>query len=640
MTTFDENRNTPIHDPDQIDAWQSIVVKSSEFLTILDTEYRLLYVNHPQPGLENYHGSSVFDYIDPEFHNVLRHSIDATLNSGLPHHFESIAKGPDGENSYYSNWVTVLNSKFQKGSIAIIGTDITHTRRMERAVLSSEERYRRIFDSVPTSIIAVDKNGTIVDVNPYHLKIIGKDNFKKSDYLGKNITQFPSVVSAGLSEEYKKVLQGVPFNMKDTYFPNTSGGSDGYFNIFGQPQYDGDQIIGAIYMHENITHLKEAIELKQRLTTILESTSDFVGIADVQGKTIYINGAIRKFLGIGPDDDVTGISISNYHSEAESQRILNQGIPYASQHGIWRGETLFRSVDGKEIPTSQIIIAHKSSSGSVNYFSTIARDISEQKANEQELLKYREHLEELVAFRTRELEGAMRELESFAYSVSHDLRSPLRSIASFSQILVNDYVNNLEPTAIDYLQRVQKNAIYMSKLIDEMLNLSRISRHEFLLENICLSDFVEASLEKLRLQNPSHTVTKHIAPNIHGKGDALLLSIMIDNLISNAWKFTTKTDNPMIEFGEEDQDGEKVFYIRDNGIGFDMQYANKLFKPFSRLHHAKEFEGHGMGLATVMRIINRHRGSIWVDSTEHQGSTFFFTLNKELTALEDEKDLI
>ena len=627
-----ENGDSFTVQPQQADplrTWQSIVTRSSEFLTILDQELRLVYINHVQPGIESYLGTSVFEYVDPRFHDRLRESVNQTLSTGLPHYFESAARGPNGEESFYSNWVIAFHSHQQPGNIAIIGMDISQSARMARAAQDSEEKYRRIFDTVPTSIMAVDKTGKITDVNPYHIKVIGENKTKKSDYIGKDITHHPSIVSAGLSEVYRKVLDGVPFNMKNIYFPSTSSGKDGYFNIFGEPQYEGEQIIGAIFLHENVTHLKEAIELKQRLTTILESTSDFVGIADSTGKTIYINSATRNLLGIGPEEDVSNLAISSYHPEDDARMILEQGIPCAMREGIWRGETFFQAADGRQIPTSQIIIAHKSITGETNYFSTIARDISEQKANEQELIKYREHLEELVSFRTRELESAIRELESFAYAVSHDLRSPLRSIASFSQILVKDYTNGLHPTALDYLNRVQRNAIYMSELIDDMLNLSRISRHTFVLEEVSLSQFVNNSIARLQALQPDHQVDTGVQPDITCKGDALLLSIMIDNLVNNAWKYTRKSDKARIEFGFTTLDGNDVYFIRDNGVGFDMQYADKLFKPFQRLHHASEFEGHGIGLATVMRIINRHGGTIWVESKEDQGCTFYFTLDPQ-----------
>lgn len=610
--------------------WQSSVTSSNEYFSILDDEYRLLYVNHPQPGLESYHGKSVFDFIDPEYHQSLRQTIEKTTSTGLPHYFESVAMGPSGEKSHYSNWIIKLESPHQQGSIAVIGSDITHFKRMERVVQHTEEKYQRIFDSVPISIIATDSGGKIIDINPYHMDVIGNNKIDKSDYLGKDITEYPSVIKAGLSKEYKNVLLGKPFNMKDVYFPSTSSGSDGYFNIFGQPQYNGDQIIGAIYMHENITHLKEAIELKQRLIAILESTSDYVGIANQKGETIYINSALRKLAGLDADEEVSGISISQYHPESESIRIMEKGIPYAVKHGIWRSESIFKSADGKEIPTSQILIAHKSTDGEVKYLSTIARDISELKANEQELLKYREHLEELVSFRTSELNSAVCELESFAYSVSHDLRAPLRSINSFSQILAKDYAQELHPTALDYLKRVQKNAIYMSELIDDMLNLSRISRHEFVFEEINLSHLVKDSLTKLEHQTNQRQVQIDIMPDVVCRGDVLLLRIVIDNLVNNAWKFTRNNTNAKLEFGVKRTPGKDIFYLRDNGVGFNMTYANKLFKPFQRLHQTSEFEGHGIGLATAQRIIKRHGGTIWAESVENQGSTFYFSLNQNL----------
>jgi PAS domain S-box-containing protein len=226
----------------------------------------------------------------------------------------------------------------------------------------------------------------------------------------------------------------------------------------------------------------------------------------------------------------------------------------------------------------------------------------------------------------KELEQVNKELEAFSYSVSHDLRAPLRSIDGFSQALLEDYEDKLDEQGKDYLRRVRAATQRMSQLIDDLLNLSRISRTEMHYEEVNLTAIAKAIAAELQKTQPERQVEFVIGENIVARGDSHLLSIVLDNLLRNAWKFTSKHLHARIEFGTIQQDGRLVYYVRDNGAGFDMNYANKLFTPFQRLHKSTEFEGTGIGLATVQRIIHRHGGSVWAEGEVEKGATFYFTL--------------
>jgi signal transduction histidine kinase len=229
--------------------------------------------------------------------------------------------------------------------------------------------------------------------------------------------------------------------------------------------------------------------------------------------------------------------------------------------------------------------------------------------------------------RATEIETANRELEAFSYSVSHDLRAPLRSITSFSQALLEDCSDTLDEQGRDYLERVVRAGKRMADLIEDMLVLSRISRADMGREHVDLSATAEDILSELAQGEPERKVAISIQSGLVAEGDPKLLRIMLGNLIGNAWKFTSFETSPLIEFGiQPSKNGERVFYVRDNGAGFDMAHAELLFTPFQRLHREAEFPGTGVGLATVQRVVRRHGGKVWAQSEVSRGATFFFTV--------------
>lgn len=243
-----------------------------------------------------------------------------------------------------------------------------------------------------------------------------------------------------------------------------------------------------------------------------------------------------------------------------------------------------------------------------------------------------EELEDRVRERTAQLEAAYRELETFSYSVSHDLRTPLRVIDGFGEALLEDYGDRLDDTARDYLRRIRGSTQRMSRLIDDLLNLSQVSRRKVIIQPVDLSALARASFEALRKDEQGHQVAFVCPPTLPADGDPGLLQILFDNLITNAWKFSGNRKRARIELGLQDslkeQDGpdERVYFVRDNGAGFNMAHVGNLFKPFERLHSEAEFGGTGIGLATVQRIVERHGGRIWAEAEVDKGASFFFTL--------------
>lgn len=300
---------------------------------------------------------------------------------------------------------------------------------------------------------------------------------------------------------------------------------------------------------------------------------------------------------------------------------------HVSRHtrSLWLSEMPIRTRSGRVRWVRGQSMPKYLDDGSVVWDGVIV-DVTAQKQAEHAIQQLNEQLERRVVDRTAQLSAANRELESFAYSVSHDLRAPLRSIDGFSRILVEEYGATLDSTAANYLSRVRNASQRMGQLIDDLLSLSRVTRSELKRVRTDLSAIAEAVVQELRGESPDRSVSVSIHPGMSCLADPSLIRIALYNLIGNAWKFTSRRPDARIEFGALIQRSRTVYYVRDNGAGFDMEHAGKLFGAFQRLHSPREFEGTGVGLATVSRIIDRHGGTVWAESVVDQGATFYFTL--------------
>jgi PAS domain S-box-containing protein len=303
--------------------------------------------------------------------------------------------------------------------------------------------------------------------------------------------------------------------------------------------------------------------------------------------------------------------------------------------------------DGTTFLAEIVVTALFDRDGAITGFVKVTRDISERAETETALKKanfeleakiaegidagaalqrVNTDLEAEVAKRTAELRGAIAELESFTYSVAHDLRAPLRTMQSFSEALVQDFGDQLDGRLRDYLGRIERGSRRMARLIDDLLRLAQVSRASMDHQRICLSDLANQIFDELRRAEPDRAVEAIVEPDIWTVGDAALLGVAVRNLLGNAWKFTAKIASARIEFGLAERAGRPVAFVADNGAGFDMAYAHKLFVPFQRLHSGQDFDGTGIGLVTVSRILRRHDGEISLESQIDVGTTVFITL--------------
>jgi PAS domain S-box-containing protein len=341
-----------------------------------------------------------------------------------------------------------------------------------------------------------------------------------------------------------------------------------------------------------------------------ELAIDLKCVASLSGYFLVVNPAFERVLGyseaellgtpfidfVHPDDRPA--TLAEVENLADGASVISFQNRYRTKDGRW----LWLDWASRPVPEEGLIYA-------------TGRDVSTQKAMQAELMQ-----------RAAELVAVNEELKAFSYSVSHDLRAPLRAIDGFSEALLRDYQDVLDARGRDRLQRVRAGAQRMGALIDDLLQLSRTTRAEMKTTEVNLSELVESIVDELRRAEPERKVVVVVTPGVVAEADPVLIRAVLQNLCQNAWKFTARHGEARIEFGERYEGGERSFYVRDDGAGFDMEYAGKLFGAFQRLHSQAEFPGNGVGLATVKRIVRRHGGRIWAEGAIEGGATFSFTL--------------
>jgi PAS domain S-box-containing protein len=360
---------------------------------------------------------------------------------------------------------------------------------------------------------------------------------------------------------------------------------------------------------------------RAHLAAIVESSNDAILSKSCEGVIQSWNRGAEKLYGY-----TAGEIIGQSVFLLSPQDRLKEAASFL--HRVRRGErvenheTVRVHKDGRRIDVSVTMSPIMDASGRVIGASTIARDITERKRTEEKIRELNASLERRVS----ELVAANKELESFSYSVSHDLRAPLRAMDGFSQALLEDYADELVPEAKRYLQHVREASQRMDYLVNGILDLSRTARSEMQRTTVDMSALAETIALELKQAHPERRVEFVAAPRVVVNADGTLLRSALENLLGNAWKFTSQHARARIELGTMQQDGGTVYFVRDDGAGFDPAYANKLFGPFQRLHSPAEFPGTGIGLAIVQRIIERHGGRIWAEGYVELGATFFFTL--------------
>jgi len=372
-------------------------------------------------------------------------------------------------------------------------------------------------------------------------------------------------------------------------------------------------------------------ETENSYRRLVEGIRDYgIFLIDTKGNILSWNIGAERILGYQANEIIGKPFDCLFTKEDIEKGLPARELQLALSQGRYESESNLLRKDGSIFISHNLVTPVYNDKGILSGYSKILRDITERKLAEERIRQLTEELEQRVRERTAQLELVNQELESFTHSVSHDLRAPLRNLAKLSQILLSRKNEQLDAESRQYLIYILESSQQALQLASALLDLSRVTRATVDKHPVNLTQFAEEISLALQKEEPDRQVELKISSGLSVYGDPTLLKVMLHNLFENAWKFTSKTQQAVIEFSSKQQeDGQTIFFIRDNGVGFDPDYAGKLFKPFQRLHSDEEFYGTGVGLATVQRIIHRHGGHIWAEGSINQGATFLFTLGEQ-----------
>jgi PAS domain S-box-containing protein len=588
------------------------------------------------------------------------HSVTKDINTGVSWYEQTLVYVPDTK------------------SYLLYGRNITSRKIAEESLKQSEEKFRSMNFTMNEGVclheIIYDESGKgvdykILDINPAYEQITGLTRAKA---IGKTASELYGTGTPPYFDIYERVAASGKPESFETYFPPMRK----YFSIsafspqkgrFGtvfnditerrRSEEEKQQLMDKITdaQKQTLSNLEAMTRLQKLGTLSLQEGNIDSILTEIVDAAIAISGADFGNIQL-LDPDTHDLKIVAYRGYPDwwldfwstvskgkgtcgtalerGERVIVEDVEQspifigtpaldiqlkADIRGIQSTPLVSRSGKTLGMFSTQYKTPHRPDDRTLRLLDLLARqaaDIIESKAADDELKR-----------RTAELEASNKELEAFSYSVSHDLRAPLRSITGFSAVLLEDYNDELDKEGKSYLKKISDSGELMGQLMDDLLKLSRVTRSDLTIEKVDLSDMAQKIISDLASDEPKRKVKVTIAPNMTANGDKNLLGLVLQNLLGNAWKYTSKTLEPRIEMGTVEYIGKQAYFVRDNGVGFDMTYANKLFQPFQRLHKATEFAGTGIGLATVQRIIRRHGGEVWAEAKVGEGATFYFTLN-------------
>ena len=608
------------------------------------------------------------------------------LNAGDTFIFERRMRHKDGSPID----VEINARRLADGRLQGLVRDVTDRKQAEVAIRESEARFRSLFDDSPISLWEEDFSAVkqrlddlrasgvqdfnayltghpevvaqcaalvkVVDVNKATLNLFGAA--KKEDMLMNLTGIFPEEGYDPFRDELVQIASGVKqFEME--HINQSLNGNKKIVNLSWVVirGYESD-LSRTIVSLIDITERKQAEEARyqseENYRLIFEQAADGIFIADAQGNFTDVNPSGCALSGY-TRGEILCLNMRDMLRE-ESKNIIpfrfqqmktgqivvvEQRVPHKNGSLIdvemtgrmlpdGRFQGVVRDISSRKraeekVQAAQIELKRMFETADETRLAllSVAED---QKIAEEQIMRLNAELELRVKDRTAQLEAANQELEAFAYSVSHDLKAPLRTMSGFGFILEKDYSDKLDDEGRNYLTRIQEAARRMEQLINDLLNLSRVTRAPLTHQRVDLSGLAVEISTALKSSNPQRRVEFNIAPNMVVEGDPDLLKIVLENLLTNAYKFTGQCDVATIQVAMTEQSGRPAYFVRDNGAGFDMAYADKLFAPFQRLHGIQEFPGTGIGLVTVRRIITRHGGRIWPEAAVGEGATFYFTL--------------
>jgi PAS domain S-box-containing protein len=559
-------------------------------------------------------GASFLRFVAPESGTGLKRYLNRVFETGTPQKCEIRIRRGDGSYFYAMlGSISTRNPQTKNPQCRTTVSDITEQKQAEERMESIAKEWQMTFDSIQDMVSIQDKDFKLVRVNKAYEDAIG---MKEEELIGQKCYEIvhgsPCPPSVCPHRQTVKTRQSIT---EEIFEPRL----EIYLEATTSPILDENgSVVGTVHIAKDITERKQMEDVlqheKDKLKNILDSMEDGVYIANKDYTIEYVNPAMVARFGRS-----TGQKCYQYlHG-------LQEICPWCQNDRVFKGERVHRELHFPKVSavfdlTDTPLV---NPDGSISKLE-ILHDVTERKRTEDRI----NALNVALLRRTAELEAANKELEAFGYSVSHDLRAPLRSINGFSQAISQDYADKLDGQGKDYLRRICNASQLMAQLIDDMLRLSKATMTELHYEKVNLSEMVEQIGASLHNLQPERQVELVVGPRIEASGDPALLRQVMENLLGNAFKFTGKNKQARIEFGVKKTADAEVYYLRDNGAGFDLTYADKLFKPFQRLHSQADYPGTGIGLALIQRIIKRHGGRIWAEAQPGKGATFLFTLSQ------------
>jgi PAS domain S-box-containing protein len=486
-------------------------------------------------------------------------------------------------------------------------------------LVNSEERYRLLVESIHDyAILMLDPDGLVTTWNKGAESING---YRSDEIIGRHYSQlYPQEDVLQGRPQHELAVAAAEGRFEEEGWRIRKNGTSFWADVVITPIYDsGGELSGFSEVVRDVTERKDAqkhlAQMEGRYRGLLEAAPDAMVVVNQDGDIVLLNVQAERQFGYRRDE-LLRQKVKNIIPEGFAERLLADALrstedALAQQIGTGI-ELIGRRKDGSEFPIEIMLSPLESAEGIL--VTAAIRDITERKRHETALQE-----------RNVELQAAVGELEAFSYSVSHDLRAPLRAIDGFSRILLKQCGPTLSAESRGYLQRVRDNTVRMGQLVDDLLTFARLGRKPLSKQQVPTRTVVDQVVRDLRQQSDGRSVSVSVGEMPPLWGDPALLKQVFVNLIDNAFKYTRMRAEAAIEIGSREIGGEQVLFVRDNGTGFDMRYADKLFGVFQRLHRAEDFEGTGVGLAIVQRIVQRHGGRVWAEAAVDRGATFYFT---------------
>ncbi|WP_162909544.1 PAS domain-containing protein [Aggregatilinea lenta] len=557
-----------------------------------------------------------------------------TITTGEPYQVEHRVHVADG--TYHWHLTRTFPVRNTQGEVVRwygTATDIDEQKRTEQALRSSRALVQQqlaeieaIYDTAPVGLCFLDTDLRYVRVNE---RMAAMNGTPAKAHLGRSVREIVPDVAAAAEPLFHRVIDtGEP--ILGLELAGETAAQPGVRRIWEEnflPLKDDDgHVIGVNVVADEITGRRLADRQLRHYAMLFQFVWDAILSVDRDYHIQSWNRAAELIYG-WTAEEVQGKVMFDVLQSRYPYHEREDVIRQLEDQGRWHGEVIHLRKDGTPI----FVLAAKTmlfdENGERIGMVAVNHDITERKRAEEHIHDLNTTLERRVQERTAQLMTLNQEIEAFSYTVSHDLRTPLRALDGFSQVLLEDYHDRLDEEGQYLLDRIRTASQRMGHLIDDMLRLSRLSRGEIRHEPVNLSALAQDVIADLRSEHPQRQVEVIIEPDLAVQGDPRLLGVLLENLLSNAWKFTRSRDPARIEFGRDYQDDRAVYFVRDNGVGFNDAFVGKLFTAFQRLHSEAEFEGNGIGLATVQRIVHRHGGQVWAEGEIDMGATFSFTLS-------------